>query len=37
MVFIDPPYRMQDAYTKTLTALADFVAGVGDVGGDCRA
>ena len=23
VVFIDPPYRMQDAYTKTLRALAD--------------
>jgi 16S rRNA (guanine966-N2)-methyltransferase len=23
MVFIDPPYRMQDAYTKTLHALAE--------------
>jgi 16S rRNA (guanine966-N2)-methyltransferase len=23
VVFIDPPYRMQEAYTKTLTALAD--------------
>jgi 16S rRNA G966 N2-methylase RsmD len=22
-VFIDPPYRMQDAYMKTLRALAD--------------
>jgi 16S rRNA (guanine(966)-N(2))-methyltransferase RsmD len=23
VVFVDPPYRMQDAYKKTLTALAD--------------
>jgi len=23
VVYIDPPYRMQDAYAKTLTALAD--------------
>ena len=36
VVFIDPPYRMKDAYTNTLRALGGFVASLGDVGGDCR-
>ena len=35
VVFIDPPYRMQDAYAKTLRALAEFVFDLGNVGGDC--
>ena len=37
VVFIDPPYRMKDAYTRDAAGAGGFVAGLGDVGGDCRA
>ena len=37
VVFLDPPYRMRHSYEETLTVARRFVAGVGDVAGDCGA